>query len=159
MTRKPTGKMPEGKGVLPDHKRDRKKLVAPFNYMLGGMQDISYIDSIMPEIVWLALLHEKFGVGEGAELARALSKAAIESVVREKVAFFGHISSYASLSDDERKTILAKLEGMEVLDRLRRVLRSSLQPSIRNARWRFCFPTEFRSSPTGMANWQSSGGC
>ena len=84
MTRKPTGKMPETKGVLPDHKRDRKKLIAPFNYMLGGMQDISYIDAIMPEIVWLALLHERFGVEKGAELARVLSKAAMESVIREK---------------------------------------------------------------------------
>jgi hypothetical protein len=122
MTRKPTGKMPESKGILSDHKRDRKKLIAPFNYMLGGMQDISYIDAIMPEIVWLALLHEKFGLGEGAELARVLSKAAMESVVSEKKVFFGHISAYAGLSEDERKAVLVKLEGAGALERLRRVL-------------------------------------
>ena len=110
------------KRVLSDHKRDRKKLIAPFNYMLGGLQEVSYIDVIMPEIVWIALMHQGFGIREGAELARVLSKAAIESVVQEKKAFFGHISSYASLSDDEKKAVLTKLGDAGILDRLRRIL-------------------------------------
>lgn len=110
------------KRVLSDHKRDRKKLIAPFNYMLGGIQDVSYIDAIMPEIVWLTLLHEEFGVREGAEVARLLSKVTMDSAPREKKAFFGHLSAYASLSDDEEKAVVARLGSNGILERLWRAL-------------------------------------
>jgi len=114
--------MPESKGILSDHKRVGKKLLPPFNYMLSGFKDTSYIDMVLPEIVWVGLLQHVCGVKEGAELARALSSAAIDSVVREKAVFFGHVSAYADLAAEERGIVVSKLEAAGVLERLRRIL-------------------------------------
>lgn len=108
--------------ILSDHKKVGKKLLPPFNYMLGGFHEISYVDSIIPEIIWIALLQHSCGRREGVELARALSKAAIKSAFREKKVFFGHVSAYAEISKEESESVLAGLEESGALESLRRVL-------------------------------------
>jgi hypothetical protein len=122
MTKKPSGPEPGEKGILSDHKKVGKKLLPPFNYMLPTFEDFSYIDMVLPEIVWIALLHHGCGLREGAEFARALSKAAIESAVREKKAFYGHVGAYADLAAEERRTVVSQLEAAGVLEPLRRTL-------------------------------------
>jgi len=122
MTKKPPGAEPGRRSVLSDHKKVGKKFLPPFNYMLPTFEDFSYIDMVLPEIVWIALLHDGYGVGEGAELARALSNAAIQSAVREKNAFYGHVGAYVDLAAEERRTVVSKLEAAAVLEPLRRAL-------------------------------------
>jgi hypothetical protein len=56
------------------------------------------------------------------KFARVLSKATIESVVRDKKTFFGHMSAYASLSDQERKAVVTILGSERSLERLQSVL-------------------------------------
>lgn len=122
MKEESAGKRPRKHGILSDHKKVGKKLLPPFNYMLGGLREISYIDSIIPELIWIALLQDRCGRKEGVELARAFSKAAIESAVHEKKVFFGHVSAYAELSEEERESALTSLEQTGDLERLRQVL-------------------------------------
>ena len=63
--------------VLGDHKRIGKRFIPPFLYQLGSLSEISWVNEIMPEILWIGLLIEHFGYQRGVELGLHLSKAAV----------------------------------------------------------------------------------
>ncbi len=49
--------MSEGKRppVLGDHKRVKSKLVTPFNDAFGPMREVSWINVMIPELLWIGL--------------------------------------------------------------------------------------------------------
>ncbi|QDH34577.1 hypothetical protein [Porphyrobacter sp. YT40] len=54
--------------ILGKHSRDKKKLIPPI-MGLQGIQMVSTIDSIVPEIIWVGVLLERYGLRSGIELA------------------------------------------------------------------------------------------
>lgn len=68
---KSTGNKP----LLSDHKKIGKKLVPPM-MQIGSLRLTSWMDTGLPECVWLAVLHEELGLGEGIKTAVELCKAA-----------------------------------------------------------------------------------
>jgi hypothetical protein len=60
--------------VLADHKRVRSRLVTPFNTMLGPTRDVSWINTMIPELLWLALLHDAVGDHRAVEIVTAFSR-------------------------------------------------------------------------------------
>ena len=67
--------------VLSDHKRVGKKFIPPLIAELGPISEVRWINDLVPELVWLALLSERYGLEVGADFARRLALAAIEGVV------------------------------------------------------------------------------
>ena len=53
--------------ILDDHKRDRKKLIPPM-MSLTGMQSVSTLDTILPEIIWVGLVIDRYGLRRGINL-------------------------------------------------------------------------------------------
>jgi hypothetical protein len=62
------------KYVLTDHKRVKSKLVTPFNDMFGPMQEVSWINTMIPELLWIALLQDVLGPHKCAELLTAFTR-------------------------------------------------------------------------------------
>ncbi|MFH8651975.1 hypothetical protein ACH37Y_04570 [Sphingomonas paucimobilis] len=60
--------------VLSDHKRVRSKLVTPFNDMFGGTKDVSWINTMIPELLWIAFLHDTYGDARAVEIVTAFTR-------------------------------------------------------------------------------------
>jgi hypothetical protein len=61
--------------VLGDHKRVKSKLITPFNDLLGPMRDVSWINTMIPELLWIALLHNAHGDRRAVEIVTAFTRA------------------------------------------------------------------------------------
>ena len=56
--------------VLSDHKQKKKKLVPPLLHAMGEKhKPYSWVKDLIPELIWLCLLHETLGLKRGVECA------------------------------------------------------------------------------------------
>jgi hypothetical protein len=108
-------KLARRREVLGDHKRIGKRFVPPFLYQLGPLTEISWVDKIMPEILWIGFLIDHFGYQRGVELGLHLSKSAVAAYASEKCEFFGWNSSFDRLSTEQKESILWNLDKLDVL--------------------------------------------
>lgn len=69
--------------ILGDHKKQGKLLVTPFNDKLP-MGDIHYIENILPEIIWIQLVINRYGLLEACEICSSVLDAANELAVERK---------------------------------------------------------------------------
>jgi len=125
--------MPDRKGdsarrqeVLEDHKRIGKRFIPPFLYQIGPLSEVSWVDEIMPELIWISLLIDRYGYRQGVKLALQLSKSAIGAYKSEKCEFFAWVSSFERLSEEEREILVRNLEGLGVLSDISAGLRPLL---------------------------------
>ena len=65
--------------VLADHKKVGKKFIPPFVAELGQLGEVRWVNDLVPELLWLALLSERHGRERGVDLARRLALAAIDA--------------------------------------------------------------------------------
>ncbi len=98
--------------ILKDHKKVGKRFIPPLKWQLS-ITETRWIDYLLPEIVWLGLLHYKYGLKEGVSLAVEFAKITGECCQSEKKQLFAGLSAYESLSDQEKTTIMSKLNGTE----------------------------------------------
>lgn len=68
--------MSEGKRtpVLGDHKRIKSTLVTPFNDAFGPMREVSWINMMIPELLWIALVQQAWGPRRGVEIITAFTR-------------------------------------------------------------------------------------
>lgn len=98
--------------ILQDHKRQGKKLLPPFNYMLTpGLTDLSWVDIIMPELIWISLLNDSYGYAEGARLVAQVGKKSSQITNDNKKNWCYSISSFLRLTPDEKAHLYDLLGG------------------------------------------------
>jgi hypothetical protein len=110
------------KGVLLDHKKDGKKLIPPYIAALGQPNFISWYDKIIPEVIWIGLLQQKFGQQEGIALSLDLAQAADKIVPRKGSSFFAAASDYATINAEQKTAILDDLAVSKKLIHFQRAL-------------------------------------
>jgi len=104
------------KPVLSDHQQIGKRLIPPL--MQGiNYQEISWRKQLIPELIWLALINNRYGYMKGAELALALPKSAVDATKNQ--AWFVTVSSYTQLSIEEKKKTVDLLRNKNVFDQYR----------------------------------------
>lgn len=88
------------------------------------MREISYVDLILPELLWLALLNDSYGLAKGAELGLALPKAVtkIESGSSSPRKWLALTSSYATLTNEQKEQIVSALLSSDELEPLTQAL-------------------------------------
>jgi len=85
------------KTVLDDHKRIGKKFISPMAQL--GLQVVHWVDTIIPELIWLALINTELGVRRGAELTATTTKLAAK-ISRKKIKpWFAVVSAFESLTN------------------------------------------------------------
>ena len=95
--------------VLSDHQVAGKTLIPPWVATFGEPEDVSWTDTILPERLWIGLLHRKHGQIEGTKLALDLARFADETSRCPAGGFYGAISDYAILGDPERHRLLQRV--------------------------------------------------
>jgi hypothetical protein len=102
--------------VLKDHKQHGKRFIPPL-LQLGNAKETSYVQVIIPEIIWMAFLHKQFGLQLGTHLA--LQLVTVTSNISSTTKCFSFISSFELLTAEQKEKILAELQRLNMLDQLR----------------------------------------
>jgi hypothetical protein len=95
------------KKILDEYKKDKKKFLAPMNYMFQerGWQvqyvDINHRYEVIPEIIWIAILNEKFGINETSQVLTELIKTANEVNKDSENFINGFASSWINLKNNK----------------------------------------------------------
>ncbi|MCY4586263.1 MAG: hypothetical protein OXB98_09530 [Bryobacterales bacterium] len=95
--------------VLADHKKVGKKFIPPFVAKLGQLGEVRWVNDLVPELLWLALLSDRHGRERGVDLARRLALAAVDARRSKPTSWFALASAYAKLSVSEQEAVVAKL--------------------------------------------------
>jgi hypothetical protein len=93
--------------VLGDHKRQGKKFVPPFIAQLGRLNEVRWVNDLLPEMLWLGMLNEQFGLHRGAELALQLAKAADEALHKKHDRWLHMTSQYLGIPEAVWPSVLA----------------------------------------------------
>ena len=108
--------IPPRQRVLSDHVKKRNRLLPPILASMGDKhQPFSWTREIAPEAIWIALLVDKYGLRQGADLARGLCLIADKSVSNESAPSFVRFSAFFELSNDQKKYIVENLSRSEYL--------------------------------------------
>ena len=97
--------------ILGDHKQKKKKLIPPLIHAMGEKhKPYSWVKELIPEIVWLCLLHETLGLKRGVECANKVAELAKDICASETTPMLCKISSFIKLSDEEKEQLVSALD-------------------------------------------------
>jgi len=106
--------------VLQGYRQEGKRFVPPF-LQDRNVEEIPWMDNLVPELIWIALLNRMFGNTEGTALATSIAKAA-SSCDQSAKRGFATVSDYAALSDEQERCIRSALNAEGTLERALRGL-------------------------------------
>lgn len=116
--------------ILDDHKRKGKVLITPFNALLDRpLNEISWRKTILPEILWIGLLHSRFGDHEAVKLITEFCRLA-RKIECKSQKWFATSSSFLTLSEHQCAELAQALADKKLL----KPLREGLQPLV------VCYP-------------------
>jgi hypothetical protein len=111
----------QNKKVLEDHKKVGSRFIPPMK-QIPNMNSTSYVNQMLPELIWIGLINDSIGYIRGARLIEKIFIAADEIWARDAQTNFAYASSYGMLDDDEERAFLDKLTPLNVLDDLKTYL-------------------------------------
>lgn len=85
--------------ILVDHVRKGKILIPPFVHRIGGLQEISWVQTLIPELTWIGLLHDRYGDKHAVELITAISRAARSTLTTDEKSSNTRLPVFVSASD------------------------------------------------------------
>jgi hypothetical protein len=85
--------------VLGDHKRIKSKLVTPFNDAFGPMHEVSWINMMIPELLWIALVQDAWGARRGVEIITAFTRDVRASEASRDRTIWAAAGKFAALPD------------------------------------------------------------
>ncbi len=100
--------MAKRKSVLSDHKRVGSKLITPFNELIGPLGEVSWTNTIMPELLWIALLQDRVGPHRCAEILTAFSRDVRTSHPDRAETIWAAAGKYEAISSDELQEIVSR---------------------------------------------------
>jgi len=104
------------KRILRDHKKEGKRLRPPLT-TIGNFVDLSWVDYIIPDVIWITLLKDRFGDKLGTEI---VNEFIVLSTKHESSKFrnYALISSFESLPSQNKNAILNDLMKKNLLNPL-----------------------------------------
>lgn len=117
--------MEKQKKVLSDHKQVGKKFIPPM-LQLGKFYDVQWQTKMIPELIWIGLINNLFGLREGAELSLALPHEVHLLNDKNNKSQFFKISSYDSLTKNQKIQIVDNLNRKNLLNPIKDAVYSLL---------------------------------
>lgn len=93
-----------------------KKLISPLN-ALDNMRSYSYVNDLLPELLWLGLVNDYSGYVRGRDVLECVVKVGKDWDLPIKN--FALQSAYTSLSDEQKSKVLESWEESGLLDSIR----------------------------------------
>lgn len=85
---------------------------------LGALRELSWMDEILPEFVWLGLLVDRFGLRSGISILEATVVASKDVLRKDQQLWLALTSAYQSLDPDQKSTIAKSLDEANVREDL-----------------------------------------
>lgn len=105
--------------ILGDHQRIGKRFIPPIAKL--GFSEISWVETLLPELLWLGLINDCHGLTKGAELALAVARAAVSTWTHQKK-LFATSSSFSALDRVQQQAMVASLASSGNLEDIRKAL-------------------------------------
>jgi len=102
------------KKVLEGHKKVGSKFIPPM-MQITPFSEISYINQILPEIIWMGLLSDKYGYRRAKELVFDICEKAFEIKDTDKHVNFTLASNFNHLSKDKKQELVNYLSERSTL--------------------------------------------
>lgn len=109
------------KQVLEGHKRVKSRFVPPM-MQLPNLRETSYINELLPHVVWMSLLNDKLGLEHGIKRSFQLAKLAHKIHVSEKHVNFAVCGNYSKLTESEAAELVTQLDKQGLLNTYRDAL-------------------------------------
>ena len=93
-----------GKRILGDHVQKGKRFIPPM-LQSGEFHDMPWIERILPEFVWIALLIRKYGLERAAKLLLILSRTTLKMWTETSRPWMAATSSYRLLSVEQQTAL------------------------------------------------------
>ena len=98
------------------YKRDRSIYTPPI-LQLGEFNGVNWLEEILPEIIWIGLLQNKFGLRLGNKLALQVSETTNELLsARGHKKWLATSSCYTELSEEEKTEVKEKINKLGFLN-------------------------------------------
>lgn len=107
--------------ILKGHKRVKSRFIPPL-MQIGKIQETSYINDLLPHVVWMSLLIESLGLRRGIDACLNLAKLAHTQHTSEKHVNFAICGNHAKLVESERTAVLKTLQDSGELSTFRDAL-------------------------------------
>lgn len=115
----------KSKRILEGYKRNGKRFIPPIA-LLKNIQELSSVNQLLPETIWMGLINERLGYKKGIELAFSLATITNENCMSDKFVNFALCSSYTVLKEEEKLKVVERLEKNSNLP----ILRTCIAPLI-----------------------------
>lgn len=107
--------------LLEGHKKVGKRFIPPMK-QIPNLAETSYVDVLLPELIWIGLINDKLGYPRGARLFEKVVEAVHDAVGGSHASNYALISAYAHLSKSQKTQLLNNLESGDLLNQLRNYL-------------------------------------
>lgn len=102
------------KKVLAGYVKSKKRLISPLN-ALGIVKTYSFVDDLLPELLWLGLIHDYGGYLAGRDVLECVTTLELSWPKPDQPRNFALQSSYAALGDEQKDGLLNAWRGRAVL--------------------------------------------
>lgn len=103
--------------ILKDHKKIGKRFVPPL--MQLGIQEVGYINKLLPEIIWMGLIFDRIDYRAGINLCERITKLAHDIYASEKHINFALCSSFSRLEGRQKEELARKLNDQNLLEQIK----------------------------------------
>lgn len=135
--------------MLKGHKKVGSKFIPPM-MQLGSLKQTSYIDEMLPELIWLGLIHERYGYHAGARILETIVSITTGVLDNDKdERNFSLASHLDSLEDGQKKELVFELKKTPAFEGIQ----SSITPLVRlydNSPLAFLEPRSFPEKSKSM---------
>lgn len=111
------------KGILSDHKKVGKVFKPPF-MQLGQLEETSWTKYTLPELFWIGLILERYGLQNGIDLCLTLAEEARQVQQEDQNNWFAATSVYTVLTNESQAIVSQRLATMNKLQPIQEALSS-----------------------------------
>jgi len=108
----------EKKKNLAGYARDGKRFIPPMK-QLAGLREYSYVNDMLPELIWLGLIHDRCGYRFGARVLQTAIKAIGTEARDSKYVNFALQSTYAAMTAEHKELITEAWKKNDLYDDIR----------------------------------------
>lgn len=110
------------KRILTDHKKIGKILKPPLT-TLNINSDLSWIDSLIPEVIWISLLLDCYGLSVGTEISIEIVKT-VTKYEQSDFRILAFLSAYETLPDNTKRSIKDEIKKAGLLEQIQHCYKS-----------------------------------
>ncbi len=114
--------MKKKKQILQGHKKIGKRFIPPMLQIPKMNFNVTYVNDILPELVWIALLNELFGYIPSARIQQEIFVTAKDIQNQEIPQNFALISSYSTFTQEQKLALTESLNKKGILGKVQNAI-------------------------------------